>query len=70
TNGTDRFSGRVLSLENDEFRIKGTYAEMRIPQEEVQEIRFARDAQAEKDPEGTREAVRLILQPVGRLTVE
>lgn len=70
TNGTDRFSGDLISLVDGKYRIKGTYAEMIVPQEDVQEIRLAREKRAELDEEErSRQAVRLLLQPYGRLTV-
>ena len=70
TNGTDRFSGDLISLVDGKYRIKGTYAEMIVPQEDVQEIRLAREKRAELDEEeSSRQAVRLLLQPYGRLTV-
>ncbi len=72
SNGTDRYSGKVLALENGKFRIQGTYAEMQIPLSEVQEIRFAKKttaAKEEEEAEDSRETVRLLFQPFGRLTV-
>lgn len=69
TNGTDRFSGEVLGISEDLLTLKGTFAEMQIPLENVEEIRFASNAVKEL-PAPTGQAVRLVLQPVGRLTVE
>ena len=48
---------------------QGTYADMQIPIEQVQEIRFARKRLAEL-PAPSGKAVRLLFHPVGRLTVE
>ena len=70
TNGTDRFSGELASLQDGRFVVKGTYAEMTVPQEEVQDIRLARAAQTgEDEEEASRQRVRLLLQPYGRLTL-
>ena len=70
TNGTDRFSGEVLSLKDGKFLVKGTYAEMTVPQDDVQEIRFARAKQTgEDEEEASRQSVRLLMQPYGRLTL-
>jgi hypothetical protein len=69
TNGTDRFSGDLTTLEDGKFHLQGTYADMQIPIEQVQEIRFARKRLAEL-PAPSGKAVRLLFHPVGRLTVE
>jgi hypothetical protein len=70
TNGTDRFSGNVAALEDGKIQIEGSYAGMRIPINDVQEIRLATGAEG-ADPEDSRSqhAVRMLLQPFGRLTV-
>ena len=70
TNGTDRFSGELISLQDGTFSVKGTYAEMKVPHEDIQEIRLARSAQTgEDEEEASRQRVRLLLQPYGRLTL-
>ncbi|NNC88587.1 MAG: hypothetical protein HKN82_09040 [Akkermansiaceae bacterium] len=69
TNGTDRFSGEIAGLENDKFLLNGTFAEMRLPVAEIEEIRFARKSRV-KLPEASGQAIRILLQPAGRLTVE
>ena len=70
TNGTDRFSGELSGLKDGMFRVKGSYAEMTVPQEDVQEIRLAREKRTqENDEESSRQRVRLLLQPYGRLTL-
>jgi hypothetical protein len=70
TNGTDRFSGELSGLKDGMFRVKGSYAEMTVPQEDVQEIRLAREKRTqEDDEESSRQRVRLLLQPYGRLTL-
>ena len=70
TNGTDRFSGKLETLRDGHFSISGTYAEMRVPAEEIQEIRLAKSGRTQEDEEwGSRQRIRLLLQPHGRLTV-
>ena len=70
TNGTDRFSGKLESLKEGQFLIKGTYAEMKVPAHEIQEIRLAESSRTEEDEDwASRQRIRLLLQPHGRLTV-
>ena len=70
TNGTDRFSGELESLADGDFKMSGTYAQMTVPQEDVEEIRFARAGQTGDDEEeASRQSVRLLLRPYGRLTI-
>ena len=70
TNGTDRFSGKLESLQDGQFLIKGTYAEMKVPADEIQEIRLASSNQTEEDEEwASRQRLRLLLKPHGRLTL-
>ena len=70
TNGTDRFSGELESLDAGHFLINGTYAEMKVPVEEIQEIRLAKSSRTEEDEEwASRQRIRVLLQPHGRLTV-
>lgn len=66
TNGTDRFSGKVRSIENGKLKIDGRYAELDIPVEEVAQIRFAG---AEMNEEGSADqGLRLHFRPLGRMT--
>ena len=70
TNWTDRFSGKLESLKEGQFLIKGTYAEMKVPAHEIQEIRLAESSRTEEDEDwASRQRIRLLLQPHGRLTV-
>ncbi|MEM9238243.1 MAG: hypothetical protein AAGB14_15835, partial [Verrucomicrobiota bacterium] len=67
TNGTDRFSGKVSSIENGAAKLEGRYAPLEIPMEEIAEIHFARDGLEE--PEETRDRQsRTHFQPLGRLS--
>lgn len=68
TNGTDRFSGSVTGLVDGKFHLEGSYAGMEIPIGEVEEIRLAKQDQA-PDEEESQDAVRIVFQPFGRLTV-
>jgi len=69
TNGTDRFSGQLTGIEDGKFRLVGTFADMQSPIDQVQEIRFARNT-IEDLPGASGKSLRLMFQPVGRLTVE
>ena len=70
TNGTDRFSGKLESLQDGQFLIKGTYADMKVPADEIQEIHLARSNRIAEDEEwADRQRLRLLLKPHGRLTV-
>ena len=40
-NGRDRFSGMVTSINENELQLKGNYADMTIPRDEVQSVTFA-----------------------------
>lgn len=67
TNGTDRFSGKVLALRDDQVEIESSYAPLKIPLADVAEIHFARDAR--RKPEAPAPAgISVLLQPVGRIT--
>ncbi|MDA0766856.1 MAG: hypothetical protein O3A92_08550 [Verrucomicrobia bacterium] len=68
-NGTDRFSGHITGLENGRYLLKGSYADMQIPTEEVEEIRFA-NANLSELPDVGGKALRVILRPVGRITID
>lgn len=68
TNGTDRFSGEVIGISGGSLHLRGAFAEMHIPLADIEEVRFARDGVSPL-PEASEEAMRIVLQPVGRLTV-
>jgi hypothetical protein len=46
TNGTDRFSGEVTSLQDGRLHLKGRYGDFAFPLDEVAEVRFAGNRQA------------------------
>jgi len=67
TNGTDRFSGKIESIQENLVSIKGSYATMRVPLDQVAEIHFARKSLADA-PEPAPERIVLHLHPLGRLS--
>lgn len=67
TNGTDRFSGQVVAIEDDKLELKGAYAELSIPLEEVAEIHFATSKVRESSDSEAHE-VRIHFQPIGRIS--
>ena len=68
-NGTDRFSGKITGIKSGHYQLKGTYADMQIPVDEVEELRFARSSRKEL-PAPSGKALRLILRPIGRITLD
>lgn len=67
TNGTDRFSGELTSIDAGIAQLRGKYADLRIPLAEIAEIHLARDGRRECD-ESHDDRVDIHFQPVGRLT--
>lgn len=67
TNGTDRFSGKVLAIRDDQVEVESSYAPLKIPLADVAEIHFARDTRrkASEPPSG---GITVLLQPVGRIS--
>ena len=66
-NGTDRFSGRIRSIHENQVEIEAKYASLKIPMQDVAEIHFAREGR--RKVEETREsAITVHLQPVGRIS--
>lgn len=67
TNGTDRFSGKVLALRDDHVEIESSYAPLKIPLTDIAEIHFAHDSRRKaKAPAPS--GISVLLQPVGRIT--
>ena len=67
-NGTDRFSGEILALEEDVFRVKSEYGIFEIPALEVTDIQLATDNVAQApDPENGE--IKVSFQPNGLLTL-
>lgn len=68
TNGTDRLSGKILSMEEDVFQVEADYATFQIPITQVADIRLASKGQGTaREPEDGE--IALSLQPYGRLTL-
>lgn len=68
TNGTDRFSGKVLTLEEDIFRVESSYGVFQIPADEVTDIRLATNS-VERVSEPSEGQVMVSFQPNGLLTI-
>ncbi|MBK1835072.1 hypothetical protein [Roseibacillus ishigakijimensis] len=68
TNGTDRLSGRVLTMEEEVFRIDTRYGVLQIPSAEVADLRLATGHLAEA-PESENEQVLISMQPKGLLSL-
>ena len=64
TNGTDRVSGRVVSITDGRLTLEGKYAPLVIPIEEIADIRFATDSLREQEA-ASGDRVRVHFQPVG-----
>jgi hypothetical protein len=67
TNGTDRFSGRLLAIRDGKVAIEAAYAPLEIPLADVAEIHFARDGRR-KESEPPAGDITVHLQPVGRIS--
>jgi hypothetical protein len=67
TNGTDRFSGRIHGIHEDQVEIEAKYAKLKIPMQEVAEMHFARSSRRKADAQDQSEIV-VHMQPVGRIS--
>lgn len=67
TNGTDRFSGRVLSIHDGMAEIEASYGPLKVPMEDIAEIHFARESRRAPAEAAASEIV-VHLQPVGRIS--
>lgn len=66
TNGTDRFAGKVRSIEQGVLTIESRYAELEIPVEEVAQVRFAGRSIEEDD--SMEQTLHVHFQPLGTLS--
>jgi hypothetical protein len=66
-NGTDRFSGRIRAIHENQVEIEAKYASLKIPMQDVAEIHFAREGRR-KDEDTPDSAITVHMQPVGRIT--
>lgn len=70
TNGTDRFSGEIIKIENGEAHFNGGFSEMTIPLEELSELQFKKSAHFDSTKlEWGDQIGRIIFNPIGRLTL-
>lgn len=68
TNGTDRFSGKILGMEpNDMVRFESRHGTILVPLDEIAEIRFARSQLAKSEAQ---QGPVLHLGPIGRISVK
>jgi hypothetical protein len=67
TNGTDRFSGKILGIRDGQLEIEASYAPLKIPMEEIAEVHFARESRR-KPSEAAATEITVHLQPVGRIS--
>ena len=66
-NGTDRFSGKVDSLENGKIRLDGKYGRFQFQLDDIAEIRFARDRLANASEPATDNLI-VRLSPLGQIS--
>ena len=67
TNGTDRYSGDVVGINNGKLHFKSAYSELDIPLQEISEISFAKKAEQEKS-EAPQNTVTARFYPVGKIS--
>ena len=67
SNGTDRFSGRVLAIRDGMVEMEASYGPLKVPMNETAEIHFARDHRR-KTEEAPASEIAVHLQPVGRIS--
>ncbi len=53
SNGTDRFSGEVIGILDNKLELKGPYAELVIPTDQIQTLSFAKKKRAEPNTPST-----------------
>ncbi|MBB5352406.1 hypothetical protein HNR46_002651 [Haloferula luteola] len=67
TNGTDRFSGEIVSIQDRRITLSGPYADLTIPLHEVAEVHLA-GHQVEPPESIGNGSLAVFFQPVGRIT--
>ncbi|WP_367872779.1 hypothetical protein [Luteolibacter sp. Populi] len=67
TNGTDRFSGRIRAIHENNVEIVAKYASLKIPMNDIAEIHFARSGRRKVEPQ-TGSEITVHMQPVGRIS--
>jgi len=68
-NGTDRYSGKVTSISDGFVKLKSSYAEMNIPQEQISTINFASGNKEHLTPQN-KNAVTIRFYGTGKITGE
>jgi hypothetical protein len=69
TNGTDRFSGQITSIADGKATLKGPYADLTLPLEELSEIHFQRSGLADLEGiEWPNDTGILLFNPIGRIS--
>lgn len=66
-NGTDRFSGKILSFQDGKIRLHGKFGDFQLPLVDIAEIRFSSNSltkPTEKPPGG----ITVRMDPIGNLT--
>lgn len=66
-NGTDRFSGKVTSIQDGTLELDGKYAGLKVPLSEVAEVHFARSTRRKPNDARVSDIV-VHFQPVGRIS--
>ena len=66
-NGTDRFSGHLLAIDDGQLEIEASYGPLNVPLADVAEIHFARNKRS-KAEEPLASEITVHLQPVGRIS--
>jgi hypothetical protein len=66
-NGTDRFSGKVRSFQEDRIKFEGKYGEFSFLLDDIAEIRFARNRLA-KETGAVKGHMTVRLSPLGQIT--
>lgn len=67
TNGTDRFSGKVVDMRDGDLRLATSYAELTIPLDQIAEIQLAGQAET-LEAAGKKKDLMIHFKPVGRVT--
>lgn len=67
TNGTDRFSGKIDTLQDGKVLLDGKYGSFKFELDDIAEIRFARNRLA-KPPETKSDQLTVRLSPIGKVS--
>jgi hypothetical protein len=67
SNGTDRFSGKVIGLHDGKLKLEGRYGDFEFPLNEIAEVRFAKSRIANA-PDAPSDEIKTRLYPLGRIS--